>query len=102
MPFEPPCFAPEFFFDRQIIAIVRAAMDDRIVADQWSCDVPLTGSVHQEAHVDYQRPLFVEAPNLLLPTYMLAVSFGLDEVACSGRRHYDWLHRARFPCSPCR
>jgi len=36
-------------------------MDDRIVADQWSCDLPLRGSQHQEPHVDYRRPLFAEA-----------------------------------------
>jgi len=34
MPFDPPCFAPEFFFDPAILAVMRAAMDDRIVADQ--------------------------------------------------------------------
>jgi ectoine hydroxylase-related dioxygenase (phytanoyl-CoA dioxygenase family) len=31
----------------------------------------------QGAHVDYQRPLFSEAPDLLLPAYALVVSFGL-------------------------
>ena len=80
MPFEPPCFAPEFFFDAGILSIVRTVMDDRAVADQWGCDVPLPGSTYQEAHVDYQRPLFPEAPGLLLPTYMLIVSFGLIDI----------------------
>jgi hypothetical protein len=28
MPFTPPCFAPEFFFDNEVLRIVRAAMDD--------------------------------------------------------------------------
>ncbi len=80
MPFEPPCFAPEFFFDAGVLSIVRGAMDDRVVADQWGCDVPLRGSEYQEVHVDYQRPLFAEVPDLLLPTYMLAVSFGLVRI----------------------
>src|SRR6266498_3240350 len=44
MPFEPPCFHPSFFFDNDVLGIVRAAMDDRVVADQWGCDVPLAGS----------------------------------------------------------
>ena len=81
MPFEPPCFAPEFFFDAGVLSIVRRAMDGRVVADQWGCDVPLQGSKHQEFHVDYQRPLFSEAPDMPLPAYTLVVSFGLSEIA---------------------
>jgi ectoine hydroxylase-related dioxygenase (phytanoyl-CoA dioxygenase family) len=77
MPFHPPCFSPEFFFHPQVLSIVHGAMDDRVVADQWGCDVPLRRSEYQGAHVDYQRPLFAEAPDLQLPTYMLVVSFGL-------------------------
>lgn len=77
MPFEPPCFSPEFFFDPGVLGIVRGAMDERVVADQWGCDVALRGSQNQEPHVDYQRPLFAEAPNFTLPAYMLVVSFGL-------------------------
>jgi hypothetical protein len=80
MPFEPPCFAPDFFFDTEVLSIVRGVMDDRVVADQWSCDVPLRGSDYQGLHVDYQRPLFGEAPDLALPAYMLVVSFGLVRV----------------------
>jgi len=80
MPFTLPCFAPEFFFDAGILGIVRDVMDHRVVADQWGCDVPLRGSKHQQFHVDYQRPLFPEAPELSLPTYMLAVSFGLSDI----------------------
>lgn len=41
MPFEAPCFAPAFFFDAEVLSIVSGAMDDRIVADQWGCDVAL-------------------------------------------------------------
>jgi ectoine hydroxylase-related dioxygenase (phytanoyl-CoA dioxygenase family) len=77
MPFEPPCFAPEFFFDTEVLNIVRGAMDDRIVADQWGCDVPVRGSDYQDIHPDYRRPLFAEATELVLPVYMLIVSFGL-------------------------
>jgi hypothetical protein len=77
MPFEPPCFAPEFFFDAEVLGIVRGAMDDRVVADQWGCDVPTDGSDYQQFHADYQRPLFAEAPDLPLPAYMSTVSFGL-------------------------
>jgi ectoine hydroxylase-related dioxygenase (phytanoyl-CoA dioxygenase family) len=80
MPFDKPCFAPELFFDVAVLGIVRGAMDDRVVIDQWSCDVPLQGSQWQEFHVDYQRPLFLEAPDLPLPPYMLAVSFGLVRI----------------------
>jgi ectoine hydroxylase-related dioxygenase (phytanoyl-CoA dioxygenase family) len=80
MPFEPPCFAPEFFFDAGVLSMVRGAMDERVVADQWGCDVPLRGSQNQEAHVDYQCPLFAEDPDLMLPFYMLAVSFGLIRI----------------------
>jgi hypothetical protein len=28
MPFEPPCFAPDFFFDTEVLSIVRGGMDD--------------------------------------------------------------------------
>jgi Phytanoyl-CoA dioxygenase (PhyH) len=81
MPFEPPCFAPEFFFDAGVLSVVRGVMDDWVIADQWGCDVPLKGSKHQESHVDYQRPLFPEDPELSLPSYMLVVSFGLVNIA---------------------
>ena len=80
MPFEPPCFAPEIFFNHHVLKIVRGVMDDRVVADQWGCDVPLRGSDSQGAHVDYQRPLFSEDPDLPLPCYMLVVSFGLVRI----------------------
>jgi ectoine hydroxylase-related dioxygenase (phytanoyl-CoA dioxygenase family) len=80
MPFDPPSFSPAFFFDETVLAIVRGAMDDRVVADQWGCDVPVLGSVYQDFHVDYQRPLFPESPDLKLPTYILVVSFGLVPV----------------------
>src|SRR5439155_135792 len=62
-------------------SIVRGVMDDRVVADQWGCDVALRGSDYQEVHVDYRRPLFEEAPDLQLPTYILLVSFGLVPIA---------------------
>jgi hypothetical protein len=80
MPFEPPCFNPEFFFDPEVLNIVRGVMDDRVVADQWGCDVSLRGSDHQGIHVDYQRPLFGEAPDLSLPTYVLVVTFALVRI----------------------
>jgi hypothetical protein len=80
MPFEPPCFAPDFFFDNEVLSIVRGVMDDRVVADQWGCDVPLRGSDYQGVHADYQRPLFSEAPDLSLPPYVLVVSFGLVRI----------------------
>jgi hypothetical protein len=77
MPFNPPCFAPEFFFNIGVLGVIHGTMDTRAVADQWGCDVPVRGSQVQEPHVDYERPLFAEAPDLILPTYMLVVSFGL-------------------------
>jgi hypothetical protein len=83
MPFEPPCFEPESFFDDGVLGIVRGAMDDRVVADQWGCDVALRGSQNQEPHVDYQRPLFAEAPDILLPPYMLIVSFGVARITAA-------------------
>jgi ectoine hydroxylase-related dioxygenase (phytanoyl-CoA dioxygenase family) len=80
MPFEPPCYAREFFFDPDVLGIVCGVMDGRVAADQWGCDVPLKGSIHQEFHVDYQHPLFPETPDLVLPCYMLNVSFGLAPI----------------------
>jgi hypothetical protein len=77
MPFAPPCFAPDFFFDNEVLSIVRGVMDETVVADQWGCDVPLRGSDYQGAHVDYRRPLFSEAPDLPLPPVLLVVSFAL-------------------------
>jgi hypothetical protein len=70
MPFEPPIFARQFFFDDGLLRIVRGLMDDQVVADQWGCDVPLRGSEYQGAHADYQRPL-----------YAVVVSFGLVRIA---------------------
>ena len=81
MPFEPPCFTPQFFFDSDVLGIVRGLMDDLVVADQWGCDVPLLGSEYQGVHVDYQRPLFPEIPDLALPAYAIVVSFGLVRIA---------------------
>ena len=81
MPFDRPCFAPEFFFDTTVMDVIRGAMGLRVVADQWGCDIPLRGSEYQSIHVDYQRPLFEEAPSLLLPPYMLVVSFGLIDIS---------------------
>jgi ectoine hydroxylase-related dioxygenase (phytanoyl-CoA dioxygenase family) len=81
MPFEPPCFTPKFFFDPDVLAVVRGLMDDRIVADQWGCDAPVRGSEYQNPHMDYQRPLFPEAPDLSLPPYVIVVSFGLARIA---------------------
>jgi hypothetical protein len=80
MPFEPPCFAPEFFFDEEVASIVRGALGEHFVADQWGCDVPVLGSTYQEVHRDYQRPLFEEMPDLVLPPYMLVLSFGLVDI----------------------
>ncbi|MFI5154005.1 MAG: phytanoyl-CoA dioxygenase family protein [Chitinophagales bacterium] len=80
MPFEPPCFAPEFFFDPEILSMVTGILGDRIIADQWGCDFPLSGSVYQGVHVDYQRPLFQELSNLRLPAYMLTVSYSLTKI----------------------
>jgi hypothetical protein len=81
MPFDPPCFVPEFFFDDQVLSIVRSVMDDTAVADLWGCDVSLRGSDYQGIHVDYQRPLFAETPDLSLPAYVLVVNFGLVRIA---------------------
>jgi ectoine hydroxylase-related dioxygenase (phytanoyl-CoA dioxygenase family) len=59
---------------------MRSVMDDRVVADQWGCDVPLEGSRFQQFHADYQRPLFAELPDLQLPAYMLTMSFALTRI----------------------
>jgi ectoine hydroxylase-related dioxygenase (phytanoyl-CoA dioxygenase family) len=80
MPFQPPCFTPEFLFDDHVLEVVRGAMGERFVIDQWGCDTPIRGSEYQNAHVDYQRPLFSELPDLFLPAYMLVVSFGLVSI----------------------
>jgi hypothetical protein len=81
MPFEYPCFQPRFFFDPDVLTIVRLLMDDRVIADQWGCDVPLRGSQYQDVHVDFRRPLFPELPDLALPPYAVMVSFGLVRIA---------------------
>lgn len=80
MPFHVPCFQPEFFFNAAALGVVRGVMDNRVAADQWGCDLALKGSIHQQAHVDYQRPLFAEDSDLSLPAYMLVVSFGLADI----------------------
>ena len=80
MPFQSSCFAPEFFFDAEVLQIVRGVMEERVVADQYGCDVAVQGSTYQGLHVDYQRPLFPEAPDLSLPAYILVVSFGLSGI----------------------
>ncbi len=80
-PFEPPYYAPEFFFDNDVLSMIRGVMDDRAVADQWGCDVPLQGSEYQQFHADYQHPLFAEAPELSLPPYILNASFGLVQIS---------------------
>jgi hypothetical protein len=81
LPFAFPCFAPQFFVDPDVLGIVRGLMDERVVADQWGCDVALRGCEHQGVHVDYQRPLFPQLPDLPLPPYALVVSFGLVRIA---------------------
>src|SRR5262249_9863739 len=43
----------------------------------------LQGSTYQEPHVDFRRPLFEEIPDLLLPVYMLVVSFGLTRITAT-------------------
>jgi ectoine hydroxylase-related dioxygenase (phytanoyl-CoA dioxygenase family) len=80
MPFERPCYDERFFFDEGVLAVVRGAMGTEVVADQWSCDVPVTGSDYQSLHTDFRRPLFPEQPEIALPQYMLVVSFGLVPV----------------------
>jgi hypothetical protein len=80
MPWDANCYAPEFFFDSEVLSVLRGVMDDRVVADQWGCDVPLGGSCFQQFHADYQRPLFAEHPDLQLPAYMLTMSFGLVRI----------------------
>ena len=81
LPWEPPCFSPAFFFDQDVVAIVRRLMDNRIVADQWGCDIPIRGSEYQNPHVDYQRALFPETPDALFPPFAIVVSFGLVRIA---------------------
>jgi len=87
MPFDPPCFAPQFFFDPDVLSIVRGLMDHRIVADQWGCDVPVRGSEYQSAHVDYERPLFPEFPDLALPLYAVVMSFSLEPIEIAPGTH---------------
>jgi hypothetical protein len=51
-PFNPLCFAPEFFFDSEILNIVRRVMDERVVADQSGCDVSAFGSKNRNIQMD--------------------------------------------------
>jgi hypothetical protein len=55
-------------------------MDGRVVADQWVFDVSVFGSRNQNIHVDYERPLFPETPDVTLPAYMLVLSFALIRI----------------------
>jgi hypothetical protein len=80
MPWGANCYTPEFFFDSDVLSVVRSLMGDRVVADQWGCDVPLEGSCFQSFHADYQRPLFAEQPELQLPPHILTMSFGLVRI----------------------
>jgi hypothetical protein len=75
MPFDSPCFAPEFFFDADVLNIVRSVMDERVVPDQWGCDVPLRGSEYQRFHVDYcheSRFVGKAETSVLLPASLLS------------------------------
>lgn len=81
MPFAQPAFSPDFFFNPDVLAVVMAVLGERIVVDQWGCDTPLKGSITQNFHIDFRRPLFEEVPDLVLPPYMLMVSFGLVDIA---------------------
>jgi ectoine hydroxylase-related dioxygenase (phytanoyl-CoA dioxygenase family) len=72
---------PKYFFDGDVVSILHHVMDDKVVADQWGCDTPLRGSIHQGVHPDYRRPLFQELPDLSLPFYMVILSFGLIDIA---------------------
>src|SRR5262249_39442519 len=83
MPFEQPCFSPEFFFNADVLSIVHRLMGENVVADQWGCDTSLPGSTYQSVHVDYTTPLFPELPDLRLPFYMLVVSFGLIDITAA-------------------
>jgi hypothetical protein len=42
--------------------------------------VPLRGSEYQSVHVDYERPLFGEAPDEQVPVYILVVNFGSVQI----------------------
>jgi Phytanoyl-CoA dioxygenase (PhyH) len=98
MPFERPCFTPEFFFDAVVLSIVRGVMDERIAADQWGCDVSVRGAEYQKVHADFQRPLFAEAPDLLLPVYVLVVSFGLIDITLAHGPLEIAPRTHRMPC----
>jgi len=80
MPFNPSTFSADFFFNPTILEMIKSVLGERMVIDQWGCDTAVLGSEYQQLHIDYQRPLFPEFPNLLLPPYMLIVSFGLLDI----------------------
>lgn len=93
MPFDPPCFSPGFFFHEDLLRVVHEVMGDRVVADQWGCDVPLLGSRHQNLHRDYARPLFAEAPELALPPCGSRPGLMIASEACGQRSRP--VHRER-------
>jgi hypothetical protein len=80
MPFQPFFLFSRFFFNPFVLEVVRLMLGETAVADQWGCDAPVLGSQYQEPHVDYQRPLFPDLPDLALPMYLLVVSFGLIRI----------------------
>jgi hypothetical protein len=90
MPFEPPCYAPEFFFDSVLLEILRKAMDDRIVADQWGCDMSLSGSIQRRCPQPRREHNQSSTPRRLK---VLLKHRG------SGARPYTILHRRDTPGS---
>jgi hypothetical protein len=80
VPFQPFSLFSQFFFNPIVLEMVRLTLGATAVADQWGCDAPVLGSLYQDPHVDYQRPLFPEFPDLVLPIYLLVVSFGLIQI----------------------
>ena len=51
-----------------------------VVADQWGCDVSLPGSDYRTFMLIISVRYFGEAPDLLLPAYVLVVTFGLIRI----------------------
>lgn len=79
LPFQPPIFNPQFFFDPTILAIHEAVLGENTRIDQFASDTSFNGSVYQDVHADVPA-LFHEAPEMIHPPQILAMNFPLIRI----------------------
>lgn len=79
LPFIAPFADPTFYEDEDVLAIVENIVGVDFVCCQLASDTPLLGSDYQPIHSD-AAPLFPEIPDLVTPSFQLAVNFPLVDV----------------------